>query len=118
MKTHTTMGADMLLELGRHHVGNALMEYAYQIARWHHERWDGKGYPNGLKGDEIPLSAQIVAVCDVYDALRSERPYKPALSHEDSMLEMRRECGTQFNPALCDAFFHCAEEIRHIYEMG
>ena len=54
MKTHTTMGADMLLELGRHHVGNALMEYAYQIARWHHERWDGKGYPDGLKGDEIP----------------------------------------------------------------
>ena len=63
-----------------------------------------------------PLLGELAVGRD--DALRSERPYKPALSHEDSMLEMRRECGTQFNPALCDAFFHCAEEIRHIYEMG
>ena len=59
MKTHTTIGADMLLELGSHHAGNALMEYAYQIARWHHERWDGKGYPDGLKGDEIPIAAHL-----------------------------------------------------------
>lgn len=85
MKTHTTMGADMLLELGRHHVGNALMEYAYQIARWHHERWDGKGYPDGLKGNEIPIAAQVVSVADVYDALTSVRVYKDAIPHKEAI---------------------------------
>ena len=118
VKKHTLIGAETIEQMLPQLQNSRILKMAIDIALSHHERWDGKGYPNGLKGDEIPLSAQIVAVCDVYDALRSERPYKPALSHEDSMLEMRRECGTQFNPALCDAFFHCAEEIRHIYEMG
>ena len=85
MKTHTTIGADMLRELGSHHAGNALMEYAYQIARWHHERWDGKGYPDGLKGDEIPIAAQGVSVADVYDALTSVRVYKDAIPHEEAI---------------------------------
>lgn len=85
MKTHTTIGADMLLELGRHHAGNALMEYAYQIVRWHHERWDGRGYPDGLKGDDIPIAAQVVSVADVYDALTSVRVYKDAIPHEEAI---------------------------------
>ena len=75
----------MLFELGRHHVGNALMEYAYQIARWHHERWDGRGYPDGLKGDDIPIAAQVVSVADVYDALTSVRVYKDAIPHKEAI---------------------------------
>ena len=116
VKKHTTIGAEMLSQTVPRLPKSGIYQMAMDIALLHHERWDGKGYPNGLKGDEIPLSAQIVAICDVYDALRSIRPYKPALAHDESMLEIRRECGTQFNPALCDAFFHCAEENRHIYD--
>lgn len=116
IKKHTVTGVDMIEQTYPQLARGVIFEMATNIALSHHERWDGKGYPNGLKGDEIPLAAQIVAICDVYDALRSVRPYKPALSHEDSMAELRRECGTQFNPALCDAFYNCAEEIRHIYD--
>lgn len=116
VKKHTTNAAETLLQTFPQVPNSAMFQMAMDIALAHHERWDGKGYPVGLKGDEIPLSAQIVAICDVYDALRSVRPYKPALTHEVSMAELRRECGTQFNPALCDAFFHCEEEIRHIYD--
>ena len=116
VKKHTTIGAETLEQMAPTLPKSGIYKMAMDIALSHHERWDGKGYPNGLKGDEIPLSAQIVAICDVYDALRSVRPYKPALAHEVSMIELRRECGTQFNPAICDAFFHCAEEIRHIYD--
>lgn len=116
VKKHTVSGAETIDQTYPLLPKGAIFQMAMDIALSHHERWDGKGYPNGLKGDDIPLCAQIVAICDVYDALRSIRPYKPALSHEESMLELRRECGTQFNPALCDAFYHCAEEIRHIYD--
>ena len=111
MKTHTTIGADMLLELGRHHVGNALMEYAYQIARWHHERWDGKGYPDGLKGDEIPIAAQVVSVADVYDALTSMRVYKDAIPHEEAIkMILDGKCGT-FNPLLLDCLLEVQDRI-------
>ena len=89
---------------------------AIDIALSHHERWDGKGYPNGLSDDEIPLSAQIVAICDVYDALRSARPYKPAFSHLESLDEIRKECGTHFSSAICESFFQCADELSKAYE--
>ena len=111
MKTHTTIGADMLLELGRHHVGNALMEYAYQIARWHHERWDGKGYPDGLKGDDIPIAAQVVSVADVYDALTSVRVYKDAIPHKEAIqMILDGKCGT-FNPLLLDCLLEVQDRI-------
>lgn len=111
MKTHTTIGADMLLELGRHHVGNALMEYAYQIARWHHERWDGRGYPDGLKGDEIPIAAQVVSVADVYDALTSVRVYKDAIPHKEAIqMILDGKCGT-FNPLLLDCLLEVQDRI-------
>lgn len=111
MKTHTTMGADMLLELGRHHVGNALMEYAYQIARWHHERWDGKGYPDGLKGDDIPIAAQVVSVADVYDALTSVRVYKDAIPHKEAIqMILDGKCG-EFNPLLLDCLLEVQDRI-------
>lgn len=111
MKTHTTIGADMLLELGRHHTGNALLEYAYQIARWHHERWDGKGYPDGLKGDDIPIAAQVVSVADVYDALTSVRVYKDAIPHEEAIqMILDGKCGT-FNPLLLDCLLEVQDRI-------
>ena len=116
VKKHTINGAATLERAYPRLPKSSIYLMAIDIALSHHERWDGKGYPNGLKGDDIPLSAQIVAICDTYDALRSERPYKPALTHEESMLELRKERGTQFNPVLCDAFFHSAEEIRHIFD--
>lgn len=114
MKTHTTIGADMLLELGSHHAGNALMEYAYQIARWHHERWDGKGYPDGLKGDDIPIAAQVVSVADVYDALTSVRVYKDAIPHKEAIqMILDGKCGT-FNPLLLDCLLKCKTKLpRH-----
>ena len=116
MKTHTVIGARTLQEAYPHYHDNAMLNMAIDVAMSHHERWDGKGYPNGLKGDQIPLCAQIVAICDVYDALRSPRAYKSAFTHEKSLMEIRRECGTHFNPAVCDAFFNCAEELRYIYD--
>lgn len=111
MKTHATIGADMLRELGSHHAGSALLEYAYQIARWHHERWDGKGYPDGLKGDEIPIAAQVVSVADVYDALTSVRVYKDAIPHEEAIqMILDGKCGT-FNPLLLDCLLEVQDRI-------
>ena len=107
MKTHTTHGADMLMRLENYY-HEPLLQTACQIARWHHERWDGRGYPDGLVGDDIPISAQIVSLADVYDALTSERCYKKAFSHEKS-LEMifGGECGV-FNPLLLE----CLNDIQ------
>ena len=111
MKTHTTLGADMLLELGRQHTGNPLLEYVYQIARWHHERWDGKGYPDGLKGDAIPIAAQVVSVADVYDALTSVRVYKDAIPHQEAIqMILDGKCG-QFNPLLLDCLLEVQDRI-------
>jgi len=116
MKKHTTIGAKTLEQSYPHFQKSAIIQMAIDIALSHHERWDGKGYPNGLSDDEIPLSAQIVAVCDVYDALRSVRPYKPAFSHVESLEEIRRECGTHFSSAICESFFQCADELSKAYE--
>lgn len=111
MKTHTILGADMLFELGHQHAGNSLLEYAYQIARWHHERWDGKGYPDGLKGDEIPIAAQVVSVADVYDALTSVRVYKDAIPHQEAIqMILDGKCG-EFNPLLLDCLLEVQDRI-------
>ena len=99
MKTHSSIGADMLTNLPIHK-DEPLVRVAYDICRWHHERYDGRGYPDGLKGDEIPISAQIVALADVYDALTSARVYKPPYSHERAVeMILNGECGA-FNPLL------------------
>ena len=101
IKTHTLIGARMLEEM-EVYKDEPLIKMAYQICRWHHERYDGKGYPDGLKGDEIPISAQVVSLADVYDALVSERVYKKAFSHEKAMeMILAGECGT-FNPLLLE----------------
>ena len=111
MKTHTTVGAQMLKDLDMYK-DEPFMQYAYQIARWHHERYDGKGYPDGLVGEEIPISAQIVSLCDVYDALTSERVYKPAFSQEKALtMIMNGECG-QFNPLLLQCLMDIRNDIK------
>ena len=99
IQTHSMLGAKMLHDLDQF-AEQPLLQTAYEIARWHHERWDGRGYPDGLKGDEIPISAQLVSLADVYDALTSERCYKKAFSHEKAVqMILNGECGA-FNPLL------------------
>jgi len=89
---------------------------AIDVAASHHERWDGNGYPAALAGENIPLSAQISAICDVYDAIRSKRSYKEAMSHAESLEELKKERGTHFNPAVSDAFMDCEKEIETFYD--
>ncbi len=110
MKSHSAIGADMLKELPVYQE-KTLVHVAYQICRWHHERYDGKGYPDGLKGEEIPISAQVVSLADVYDALTSERCYKKAFSHEKALeMIMDGQCGT-FNPLLLECLNEIADGI-------
>ena len=110
MKQHTVIGYQMLSDLGFQ--DEPLVKVSREITRWHHERYDGRGYPDGLKGDEIPLSAQIVSLADVYDALTSERVYKPAFSHEKAVqMILNGECGA-FNPLLLECLVEAQEEIR------
>ncbi len=107
IKTHAAIGADMLLSLPADQQSVPLVRMAFEICRWHHERYDGKGYPDGLKGDDIPIAAQAVALADVYDALTSERCYKKAYSHEDALnMILDGQCGS-FNPIL----LQCLQEI-------
>lgn len=104
MKTHTIRGYKLLNMLDDISTQNEYFRYCQEICHYHHERWDGRGYPEGLKGDETPISAQIVAICDCYDALTSHRPYKGALSHHDAVeLIMSGGCG-EFSPQLLKAF--------------
>lgn len=112
MKTHSEIGASMLKNLTEYQ-NEPLMKASYEICRWHHERYDGKGYPDGLKGDEIPISAQIVSIADVYDALTSERCYKKAYSHEKA-IEMicGGECGA-FNPLLIECLMDISEYLKN-----
>ena len=111
MKTHTTVGAEMLENLPIHQ-HDPLVNVAYQICRWHHERYDGRGYPDGLRGDSIPISAQVVALADVYDALTSVRVYKPPFPHEEAVqMILDGKCGT-FNPLLLECLQENSEVIR------
>lgn len=99
VRKHTTIGAEVLHGSPCH-----FLQIAEPIAHYHHERWDGTGYPKGLRGEEIPLEARIVAVADVFDALCSTRPYKTAISPAQALAEIQRNAGTQFDPAVVAAF--------------
>lgn len=111
MKTHTTIGADMLENLPIHQ-DKPLVRISYEICRWHHERYDGRGYPDGLVGDNIPISAQIVSLADVYDALTSKRVYKEPYSHEKAtQMILNGECG-MFNPLLLDCLTELSDDIQ------
>ena len=115
MKTHTTLGRDAIIaaETGTTQ-DNPFFRYAKEIAYSHQEKWDGSGYPEGLVGNTIPLSARLMAVADVYDALISERVYKPAYSHEQAVAIIRDGRGSHFDPDMVDAFLTLSEEFRHI----
>lgn len=111
MKKHSAIGADMIQDLpfGQDEL---LVKIAYEVCRWHHERYDGNGYPDGLKGDDIPITAQIVSLADVYDALTSERVYKKAFPHERAVqMIVVGECG-RFNPILLDCLLDNQVRIR------
>ena len=117
MKSHSMVGASMLKGLELHRE-EPLVKTAYEICRWHHERYDGQGYPDGLKGEAIPISAQIVALADVYDALTSERVYKAAYSHEKALeMILNGECGA-FNPLLLECLSDIADTIQDELEVN
>ena len=111
MKQHTVEGAKMLESIPFHQ-NEDLVKIGYQICRWHHERYDGRGYPDGLKGDDIPIAAQVVAIADVYDALTSVRVYKPAHPPEEALrMILNGECGC-FNPLILECLQDIAEDLK------
>ena len=110
MKSHAAIGDSMLSDIGMQQ-SETLMNLAHEICRWHHERWDGRGYPDGLKGDEIPISAQVVAMADVYDALTSERCYKKSFDHATAIKMITNgECGA-FNPLLIQCLLDVQDQL-------
>ena len=111
MRTHPTIGARILS-----HKDSVLMGMAGDIALTHHEKWDGSGYPEGLKGEDIPMAGRITAICDVYDALTSHRPYKKAWSVESAFAEIKKGAGSHFDPALAPLFLEAAPQILAVRE--
>lgn len=117
MKTHTTLGRDAILQAEKD-LGMEMpfLKYAKEIAYGHQEKWDGSGYPEGLSGDDIPISARLMAVADVYDALISRRVYKQAMSHEKAVSVIKEGRGTHFDPDMVDAFLELEQEFKKIAE--
>ena len=115
MKTHTIQGAHLLERIPQLHDSKSY-QYAYDIARHHHERWDGKGYPDGLKGDEITIWAQVVSLADVYDALTCKRVYKNAFPREKVLQMIRDYTYIYFNPKLLDCFFSVEKRLSGLYK--
>ena len=109
IKTHTSIGYEILK-------GKPTMEMAADIAHYHHEKWNGCGYPEGLKGEEIPLSSRIVSIIDVYDALRAIRPYKKEYTHQDSVNLIYKESGTSFDPKVVEAFREIEHDIKALFD--
>ena len=120
MKTHTTAGADMI----RHAMDmvsesdSGYLKEAMNLANFHHEKWDGTGYPRGLKGEEIPLSARIMAVADVFDALVSRRSYKEPFPIEKALSIIREDAGSHFDPLVAQAFLDAEDEVRRIAKLN
>ncbi len=110
MRAHTTTGGEILGGSER-----PIIQMAETIALTHHEHWDGNGYPAGLVGEEIPLVGRICAICDVFDALLSPRPYKKAWTIDDALAEVRRSGGSHFDPALVDVFLELIPDLLHVY---
>ena len=119
IQTHTTVGSDVLMTVaGRFAADIPALPMAAEVARSHHERWDGEGYPDMLAGTEIPLSARVVALAAVYEALRSRRPHRPPLSHARAVKIIATESGGQFDPTLRAAFLAAAPRFETIYQGG
>ena len=119
MKTHTTRGADTLRAVATQYPGNYFIQMGLDIAHWHHEKWNGKGYPDGIAGENVPVCARIMAVADVYDALTSKRCYKEAMPHEKAMEIIQNDSGTHFDPVMVEIFLRIEGEFRRVKtEMG
>ncbi|MEO2049993.1 MAG: response regulator [Pirellulales bacterium] len=114
MKRHTTIGGNILHEAVMQFGGGGFLTMAALVAQFHHERWDGLGYPAGMKGEEIPLPARIVSVADVFDALTSERPYKEAWTVERTIETILEESGKQFDPNIVAAFDRCQDKFAQV----
>jgi putative two-component system response regulator len=114
IETHTTLGSEIFESLVFDFKNDVYFDYCQIISRYHHERWDGKGYPDKLKQEEIPLMARIVALVDVYDALVSERVYKKAFTHDQAVGIIKSESGSHFDPGIVDAFIACESKIKRI----
>jgi putative two-component system response regulator len=115
MRTHTTIGGDTLRQVLERFSGRTFLAMGMEIAYSHHERWDGKGYPAGLAGGDIPLPARIVALADAYDAITSDRPYKRAFDHLEAIRRLTIDRGKHFDPVVVDAFLRCADDFAAIY---
>ena len=111
IKKHTIIGGDTIAEAEKKLEGRSYLNLGREIAYYHHERWDGNGYPLGLKGENIPLSARIVAVADVYDALISKRPYKEAFPHQTAVDIIKNSSNTHFDESIVKAFMNCEKEF-------
>jgi HD-GYP domain-containing protein (c-di-GMP phosphodiesterase class II) len=111
IKTHTLMGVQILKSFPSEGDGR-LLYYSYQICRWHHERYDGHGYPDGLSGEDIPISAQVAGLADAYDALTSKRPYKEAFSHHQAIAMIETGACGAFAPLLLECLAECADELQ------
>ncbi len=114
MKMHTVYGVHALEYAKGKNACPSFIKTALQLVGAHHERYDGLGYPNGLKGEDIPLPGRLMSILDVYDAITSERVYKPAYSHEYAIEAIKEGRGTQFDPDITDAFIEIQEDISHI----
>ena len=116
MKTHVEIGYQTLKNIDKRYQNNAFIQMGLDITRYHHEKWDGSGYLFELKGEEIPLSARIMALADVYDALRSKRVYKPAYSHEQALEIIHDGSGKHFDPTLVMLLSASSYEFADLYE--
>ena len=116
MKTHTTAGEKIIAQAIETMPEADYLEEAKNLAGCHHEKWNGKGYPYGLAGEDIPLSARIMAVADVFDALVSRRCYKEPFSFEKAMSIIEEDTGTHFDPKVADAFLSARDEVRKVAE--
>ncbi len=115
MKQHVIIGYRTIAEIEKQYKNNEFLRMGMEICRYHHEKWNGTGYPEGISGDDIPLSARIMAIADVYDALRSKRVYKEAFSHEKSREIIVSSKGTHFDPLLVDFFAETEKEFEQLY---
>ncbi len=115
IKTHTTIGADILMDIKEKCPDNEFFKIGLEIVQSHHEKWNGTGYPYGLKESSIPLSARIMAIADTYDALRSKRVYKEQKSHQESLRIIQEESGKQFDPNIVKVFLRYEEKIEEIH---
>jgi putative two-component system response regulator len=114
MKTHVTAGVEVIQKAMNELDAHAFLQHALLIVSAHHEKWDGSGYPSGLRGLDIPIEGRLMAIADVYDALITERPYKKAFTHEEACFIIKKNSGSHFDPALTDVFKGVEGEFKKI----